>query len=198
MFEGCEGFFQRLENLYADMDRGYDEVAAYYGFKCNGCADSCCLTRFYHYTHIEYFYLLYGFFGLEAELQEGIRTCAEKAVLRVSGMDALGQTPRAMCPLNLKGRCILYGYRPMICRLHGIPHEFIHPGGKTVLGTGCPEFARRCGDRGYRAFDRTPFYSAMAALEQRFKTVFSLPERFKKTIPEMLVQTDCVQRMGLI
>lgn len=197
LFGRYDKFFEQLARLYADMDRGYDEAAAGYGFKCNGCRDSCCLTRFYHYTHIEYLYLLYGFFQLEAGLQERIRACAEKAVLQVGRMDAVGQTPRVMCPLNLKGRCILYAYRPMICRLHGIPHEFVLPGGKTVLGTGCPEFARRCGDRAYRVFDRTPFYSQMAALEQRFRAMFDFPQGFKKTISEMLVATDFEHRAGL-
>jgi hypothetical protein len=53
--------------FYADMDRAYAEVADRYGFHCNGCADSCCLTRFYHHTLLEYLYLAEWVRGLASD-----------------------------------------------------------------------------------------------------------------------------------
>jgi len=46
-------FIDRLKQIYTAMDRAYDRAADPYGFTCDGCADNCCRTRFYHHTVIE-------------------------------------------------------------------------------------------------------------------------------------------------
>ena len=58
-------FLARLEALFSEMDRTYNEIAAGYGFVCKGCRDNCCLTRFYHYSVVEYLYIHEGFNMLE-------------------------------------------------------------------------------------------------------------------------------------
>lgn len=35
---------------------------------------------------------------------------------------------RLLCPLNKESRCSLYEYRPLRCRLHGVPSDFTDPG----------------------------------------------------------------------
>ena len=92
-----------------------------------------------------------------------------------------------MCPLNLDEMCILYPYRPMICRLHGIPHELKRPEQKTIYGPGCETFDHRCGRRAYFEFDRTPFYQELAKLEQAVKQALGIAEKFKMTIAEMII-----------
>ena len=47
-------FFNQLQDIFAEMDCKYDAVAESYGFKCRGCEDNCCLTRFFHHTYLEY------------------------------------------------------------------------------------------------------------------------------------------------
>ena len=92
-----------------------------------------------------------------------------------------------MCPLNDNGRCILYAYRPMICRMHGIPYEFQKPGQKIINCPGCQTFDERCSDKRYYPFDRTPFYFVMANLENEFKQTVGITGKLKATITEMIV-----------
>jgi hypothetical protein len=103
---------------------------------------------------------------------------------RVLESESQGKVPRVMCALNEQGRCLLYAYRPMICRLHGIPHELRPPGKQPVFGAGCEEFVRLCGDKAYKTFDRTLFYQALADLERRFKEQSGFSGKFKKTVSE--------------
>jgi hypothetical protein len=180
-------FFDALARIYEEMDRQYNTTAVRYGFVCNGCADNCCLTRFYHHTHIEHLYLVREFFRLDSRERIAILQQAE-AVEERAREEGGGSPPlRAMCPLNIDERCRLYEYRPMICRLHGIPHEFRAPGRDPAYGPGCAEFVRKCGARSDVRFDRTPFYARLAELELRFKRAAGLHEKFKKTVAGMIV-----------
>lgn len=186
-FAQYASFLDELSAIYAEMDRQYNAAAAGYGFACSGCKDNCCLTRFYHHTHIEYVYLLKGFFSLDAKPRNDILHRAETAEDRMRGVESAGGPSRIMCPLNMNERCRLYGFRPMICRLHGIPHEIRAPGRDLVFGPGCADFVRQCGDGKYVSFDRTSFYARMAGLEQRFRQTFGFHEKFKKTVAGMIV-----------
>ena len=74
---------ERLETLFSEMDQSYTAVAGQYGFQCNGCADNCCLTRFYHHTVLEYLYLMEGLRTLEPDARH---TIYEKALTVSAGM----------------------------------------------------------------------------------------------------------------
>ena len=181
-------FLARLKSIFSAMDEAYERAAGGYGFVCTGCDDNCCMTRFYHHTHLEYAYLMEGMraFGLVEQ-----KTFQEKAldvVERTRAADQKGGAVRIMCPLNLDGLCSLYAHRPMICRLHGIPHELRPPGRSAERGPGCGAFLIRCGEMNYITFDRTPFYMEMARLEKEFKQRLNKTRKFKKTIAEMLVE----------
>lgn len=185
-------FFRRLADLYAAMDARYDRSAAAYGFDCKGCADNCCQTRFYHHTHIEKSYLLSAFSRLAPESREAIRQRAGRLVS--AGRNRASGADRLMCPVNEEGWCLLYAHRPMICRLHGIPHELQVPGRSKTFGPGCAEFERLCGEGAYRAFDRTPFYVQMASLEQEFKACFGLSGRIRQTVAEMIADAEKAEK----
>lgn len=184
-YSEADDFFSKLAELYAEMDQAYDQAAAAYGFDCKGCSDNCCQTRFYHHTHIETAYLLSGFSRLEALRQEKVYRRSEEIV--AAQRKNLPGADRLMCPVNMDGWCLLYAYRPMICRLHGLAHELHLPGKGKTFGSGCGEFEHLCGDQTYVPFDRTPFYTKMAALEQEFKTYAGIKTRLKKTVAEMIV-----------
>jgi len=188
MFDQYIGFFNDLKSLYARMDRRYDEVADTYGFHCSGCADTCCLTRFFHHTLIEFLYLRKGFADLDEQVREDVRHQASDVNEKILQAEDSGRVPRILCPLNRKGLCILYEYRPMICRLHGIPHEFKHPVRNKIFGPGCHEFEAQCGQMQYLAFNRTPFYQQMAHLESRLRENTGMSEKIKKTVAQMLVE----------
>jgi len=180
-------FFDAVENLYKKMDQAYDEAAEAHGFNCMGCEDNCCYTKFYHHTHVEYLYLYKGLVILDKEKQEKVRRRATDANEQILLAEARGDIPRVICPINSKGLCSLYQYRPLICRLHGIPNEFHPSSGKKVTGPGCTDFDRQCGNKAQVVFDRTPFYIEMAAIERLFKTRFGVSEKFKKTVAQMLM-----------
>jgi Fe-S-cluster containining protein len=131
----------RLEILFDEMDRAYAQVSDRYGFQCNGCSDNCCLTRFYHHTLLEYLYLVEGMRSLEPDRRRSIRKAALAANTRMDEADQRGETLHIMCPLNRDGQCVAYPYRPMICRLHGIPHELHRPGGKIIKIRGAIHFS---------------------------------------------------------
>ncbi len=180
-------FFERLQRLYDAMDRGYARAADAYGFHCDGCADNCCRTRFRHHTHLEYLFLLQGVASLDAKKQLRVQSRAAQICRSYDRADEQGLQVRVMCPLNIDGRCILYAYRPMICRLHGIAHQLRKPGQSTIYGPGCTTFDERSGDKPYFQFDRTPFYMDMVRLENEFKQNAGLTARIKMTIARMIV-----------
>ncbi len=168
----------RLAAIFRKMDERYDETAGEYGFVCTGCEDSCCQTRFYHHTLIEYFYLKSGLESLSSADRARIHSRA----LNVNSKPA----PGVMCPLNEDGRCRLYAHRPMICRLHGLPHELNHPIKGKAKGPGCHEFIIQCGGKSYIPFDRTPLYRELADLEKSFRQETGLSAKMKMTISDML------------
>ncbi len=176
-----------LATIFARMDQAWDRVAATAGFQCNGCEDNCCRTLFYHHTLIEYRYLKKGLGRLPAGDLEKIRQRAEKVIRLTKQADSCGQPAKAMCPLNEKGRCRLYQYRPMICRLHGIPHGMQRPDGRRIEGPGCDDFYRQCGAKGHPVLDRTPHYMAMARLEQQLREAAGYAGKIKMTIAQIIL-----------
>jgi hypothetical protein len=179
-------YLGRLEVLFESMDQKYKQAAEYYGFYCEGCEDNCCRTRFYHHSLLEYLYIHEGFQTLSQNKQIEIQNKA-LAVCRETEADKQKElTLRRMCPLNFDGRCILYHYRPMICRLHGIPHELHRPGQKTIYGPGCDTFIKMCGEKKDYPFDRTPFYFEMAGLENELRQAVGFQKKLKITVAQMI------------
>ncbi len=180
-------YMQQLKRIYAAMDDAYDRAAKQYGFSCDGCRDNCCRTRFYHHTLIEYAYLKEGLETLSGEMQDPVKLRALTAMDTIEKAHDNRQVIRLMCPLNVDSRCILYPYRPMICRLHGIPHELKKPGQPGIMGPGCDTFNSRCGHKSYIQFDRTPFYRDMAKLESDLRQATRIQDKIKMTIAEMIL-----------
>jgi Fe-S-cluster containining protein len=186
-FEDLIGFLDRLQHHYAAMDREFTIAAQYYGFQCDGCKDNCCRTRFYHHTYLEYFYIRTGFEKLDQRRQAEIRHRANDVCREMIKGPEKRFDARRWCPLNHDGLCILYHFRPMICRLHGIPFKLQKPGQNVSYGPGCGTFDRLCADKPFFNFDRTPLYLEMAKLESEFKRAAGLTDRIKMTVAEMIV-----------
>jgi Fe-S-cluster containining protein len=180
-------YLDRLAAIFRKMDECYEETASKYGFVCSGCENSCCRTRFYHHSLIEYLYLMSGMESLNSTDRGAIRSRALDVNSRwkIHAVPA----PDTLCPLNAAGRCRLYAHRPMICRLHGLPHELNHPVKGRAIGPGCHEFVIQCGNKNYIPFDRTPLYRDLAELEKNFRLETGISFKIKMTISEMLV--DC-------
>lgn len=82
---------------------------------------------------------------------------------------------------------MLYKQRPMICRLHGIPHALRRPDGRTRTGPGCDDYYRQCGPGAGAPLNRTPLYMAMADLERRLREKLNYREKIKMTVAEIIV-----------
>lgn len=180
-------FLKKLAEIYAAMDQKYTDAAGHYGFSCTGCDDNCCLTRFYHHTLLEYLYILKGFRRLESKKQAELKHRALDVCQKTDLADKKGLSVRLMCPLNVDGLCLLYEHRPMICRMHGIPHELKSPDGRRAHGPGCDAFSRQCMEKNYFKFDRTPFYLEMASLEKELKQTAGTMEKVRFTVAQMLM-----------
>jgi len=187
-------FRDRLKQIYAAMDSAYNRAAEHYGFVCDGCRDNCCRTRFYHHTVIEYIYLIEGLDRLTPEKQNEVRLRALTVVEEMAEADHHAAAVRLMCPLNFHELCILYPYRPMICRLHGVPHELQRPGQNPVYAPGCENFDRRRGGQSYFKFDRTPFYRQVAMLEQEARQALGVTGKIRMTVAEMIL-TDAERKV---
>ena len=181
--------FERTRRLYLTLDSAYADAAHYYAFHCKGCDRNCCHERFYHYTVAEHIYLAYGLASLGPESKAGIFSRADEVARLYQLHDASPQGGRAECPLNLDGACVLYAYRPMICRLQGIPHYIKKPGQPRKSGPGCHVFNEKILPENLSdfGFDHTPFYLEMAAIEIETRNRLNYKGRYKKTVAEMLL-----------
>ncbi len=188
-------FLNRLQPVYAQMDRKYRQVADFYQFHCTGCDDNCCKTHFHHHTVIEYLYLRSGYNTLPADKRKRIRADADEVCRKRRVADAQMLNTRIMCPLNFDSLCVLYAHRPMICRLHGLPHELCKPGAKAIQSPGCDAFFKQCQGKSLlynqvdnlAKFDRTPFYRQIALLEQELRKTVEFKWKIKMTVSEMIV-----------
>ena len=176
-----------VTRLFGRMDRAYRACAGKSGFVCEGCRDNCCLTRFDHHTLTEVLQVRLGLQSLPQPQRERIRAAAESALMQTADLQRRQAPVRVMCPLNANGRCVIYDRRPMICRLHGVPHLFRRPDGRVLTGPGCDDFYRQCGASGSRPMDRTPLYTAMADVERRLRDMLNFRAKIKMTVAEMIV-----------
>lgn len=185
-------YILKIKDLYSSMDAAYARAAESYGFRCGGCSESCCEERFYHYTLAEHLYLIEGMSSLDRETAGEVLVRAEDAMGLYRLHDLQGMPERVPCPLAFNGLCRLYQYRPMICRLHGIPHLMRKPDGSAQTGPGCHRFAEEITPAGLSelVLDRTEYYSGMATLEIELRRLENFTGRYRKTVAEMLIASQ--------
>jgi Fe-S-cluster containining protein len=178
--------FKKLKLLYNKMDRGYTQAANHYGFLCSGCKDNCCRSFFFHHTFVEKNYLLNQAGKLNQKTKQELKEKAEYYLKKISHeTDGIKEKP--LCPLNIDDKCILYEQRPMICRLHGIPHHLNIPGRAFQENPGCDAGLSFFNTKDYFSFDRVPYYKEMAEIEKEYKQVLGKNKKIKQTIAHMLL-----------
>ncbi|MBC2737418.1 MAG: hypothetical protein HF981_23860 [Desulfobacteraceae bacterium] len=178
---------RQLQAIYAAMDARYAAAADRYSFECRGCDDSCCLTRFYHHTLVELAGLFSGYLTLSAEERRCISQNAQTYCHVVSEDERRNRRTPHLCPLNRDTQCLLYRERPMICRLHGIPHIMRHPYKGLITGPGCHIFEATGQPAGESPLDRTPHYIALANLEKVLRNATGIETPVRLTIAQMIV-----------
>lgn len=176
---------RRLADLYAAMDRAYAAHAAALSLTCEGCPDNCCLTYFHHHTVIERLYLWEGLATLAPRLREDLVVQARRYVA-----EAPAETGNpALCPLHRAGRCLLYDYRPMVCRLHGVPWVLRRGRPTGEVQPGCRRSMQLAADVEFvTPLDRTDLYAELAALEQACRQAMRQSGTVKTTVAEMVLQ----------
>ena len=184
--KNSDNFFSRLKELYNEMSDTYNRLVNLYGLDCKGCKDNCCQTRFHNHTYVEYFYLMEGIAALPEDRNKELMDRAFGVCNQIDEADARGETPRIMCPLNEKGLCVLYEYRPMVCRLHGVPYDMALPGRPSTRGDGCSIFQDDFQDKAYIAFDRTPLYRSLSLLERDLRMETGRSDRVNLTVAQMM------------
>lgn len=176
-----EHLIDSLEELFLCMDEAYNRLAAWYDFSCEKCVETCCTIGFQHFTLLEFVFLSRGLRSLDSSEREVLLAKARQA----AGLGDHGQAAR--CPLEVEGRCSLYDYRPMICRLHGLPHLLRHPHRGEFKESGCRVFRNIHTDPENRSLDRTPFYTEFARLEGEARLIFGTSRVPPRNVARMIV-----------
>ena len=184
----------QLEELYADMEAAYDDVAKQLDHSCNGCPDNCCDSYFLHHTYIEWAYLWHGIEALPDDRRAQILDRATRYEADSGRLISNGQRPKLMCPLNDNGRCSLYRYRLMVCRTHGVPASMVRPDGKKLTFPGCfrcQELVDRqkLDESEVPVMGRTELLRRLVLLEQEFvEGRRHLAPKVKRSIASMLLK----------
>jgi Fe-S-cluster containining protein len=135
---------------------------------------------------LEFLYIYEGFQTLEPEGKAQVVKRASIVRRAYVETEKAGGRMRIMCPLNANNRCELYNYRPMICRMHGIPHKLHHPVRGVVNGPGCHMFPDVNQGKSDFRFDRTPFYTPIAQLEKQLRKSMNMTEKIRLTVADMV------------
>lgn len=184
---------EQVAQLYEDMEEAYDVVASQLELSCGGCSDNCCDSYFQHHTYLEWAYLWHGLEKLSDEKRQEIIGRAGAYDRESEALVEKGIRPRLMCPLNEDGRCMLYQFRLMVCRTHGVPATMTRPDGKRLSFPGCfvcqEIVEKRFPDKGkVPAMERTELLKQMVALEQELLDgKRHLVPKVKMTIARMIV-----------
>jgi len=178
----------QLASLYVRMDRAYAECADAIGLDCEGCPDSCCQTHFHHRTIVERLYLWRGLDALPSEVRSTLFDRARRYRTDVGQGQAGEDVAPRDCPLLEAGRCLLYEFRPMICRLHGVPWVLRRGRLAGEVQPGCEQAGRllRKGETP-PVLDRTTLYHELALLEQTARRLTGWTERLETTVADMIV-----------
>ncbi len=180
-------YLERLEAIYTDLDTRYSEVARAWGLTCEGCEDNCCQRVFLHFTLVEQIYLMEGFRRLPEDLKKEIVRRASEYNLAYSKTSRPEENLKLFCPLNFDARCILYRYRPMACRVYGVPGVLKGPKGEIQF-PGCWRLNKQKTQA--PLLDRTPFYQQLAELERDLRRRLCYFQKYRKTIAQMIADEE--------
>ncbi len=147
-FAEHEALVREVEAKIAESPPGRAPLA-----RCGIDNDSCC-RRHFKLRFIEAVYLSNR---LNRSLASGTRQeCISRAVARAGGREE-----PALCPLSVGGACLLAEYRPIGCRLHGMPAGVVD---------------RREVDKTLADISRDVFFALSGVFPAKKELLFSCPD----------------------
>lgn len=172
-----DSIFRNYELLADRAEEAFRKVADAYPkeVRCKLHCDDCCHAVFGLFL-IEAAYIKYHFDALETTvIRDALIRCndAERAIRRLEVklqryeddpemQSYVYASERVRCPLlNEDGQCVIYDYRPITCRVYGIPTKI---NGKTRV-CGKSGFKR---ERSYQGFDLDRAYQELFFLSKEF------------------------------
>ncbi len=181
-------YLDKLSEIYKEIDSEYEKTQKHYdNFSCKDCDDNCCTTVFHHYTFIENLFMIEGFDTVEPERWKVINERAKDYFTQLTKSGHCVTSLKIMCPLNFDGLCSLYEYRPLICRIHGVPSFLQSPHRGKQEWQGCKRFEKLHGDKIDSFMDRTPYFTKIATLEGQVRQELTYFQKHRKTIAEMIM-----------
>jgi hypothetical protein len=175
-----QAHIRRYLELVASADRMFEAVRHKHGhlIGCKPGCDDCC-SVYYELSVIEAF-VISGMFGQVVprpaarrvlKRAESIEPAFRKAKEslqtlppEILGNDDLQEAAariRVQCPLNEEGGCVLYEYRPITCRLYGVPQKI----GNRVVS--CPKSQFLPGES-YTTVDVSEIQTRLFAYSEEF------------------------------
>jgi hypothetical protein len=140
-----QAHIRRYLELVASADRMFEAVRADHGhlMGCKPGCDDCC-SVYWELSLIEAF-VINGMFGeavpraiarrvmkradaiepLFRQARESLQALPPEFVGEEALQEAAAKI-RLQCPLNEEGGCVLYEYRPITCRLYGVPQKIVN------------------------------------------------------------------------
>lgn len=182
-------FLEELSSVYSDLDRAYQDVADFYGLTCEGCQDNCCQSPFFINTLVEHLYLMEGLHSLTEAKKTEIFQRANAYQAGYSRTSKAETEFKMFCPLNMNQRCILYEYRPVMCRVYGVPGVLESPKGGTVEFSGCKRF-ESLGREVTKRLQRTGYYRRVAEIEAALRRKLVYYQKYKKTIAQAIIDEE--------
>lgn len=181
-----KSFFEQYEKIRSEADQVFSIIAKQCPteVKCHqGCTD-CCYALF-DLCLIEAMYISHKFHStITGDLKQSILDAADRADRRIYKLkkeayksNQLGVDPekilleigsqKVRCPfLSVEDKCILYEYRPIICRVYGVP---------LVVG----DEVRSCKFSGFKQGEKYP----TVFIEKIQKRLSDLCIEFVRSIP---------------
>lgn len=106
-----------LDKIEAKLKKFFDSQKEYICCK-EGCS-KCCENGVYPCTELEYQFLKLGFDHLDFETRNTVIENISKIKQTISEND--GKISNYTCPFLINNRCSVYFFRPLICRVFGLP-----------------------------------------------------------------------------
>lgn len=105
-----------LKFVQNKLDKLFEKQKEY--LCCNKGCGKCCKSGQFHYSEIEFMYLLTGYMQLDKETQQIIDSRINKILEHKKNFN--GKTFKYDCPFLINEACSVYEHRGVICRSFGL------------------------------------------------------------------------------